>query len=87
MKKQIKLEVYSALWCQPCQQLKKVLQDNEIPVDLLRVYDVDSSPDLAKDKGVRGIPTLILYEDDEEVKRATGIVGKKLLMEFIKERK
>lgn len=86
MNKQIKLEVYSATWCQPCQQLKKVLQDNEIPVDLLRVYDVDASPDLAKDKGVRGVPTLILYEDDEEIKRTTGAVGKKLLMEFIESR-
>lgn len=77
------LKIFSATWCVPCQNLKKVLQDTEVPVDNLRVYDVDQSAELAKEFGIRGVPTLILLEDGVEIKRKTGAMSREQLLEFV----
>lgn len=78
------LHVYSAQWCSSCGQLKKILQETEIPVDRLRVHDVDASPDEVAKLSIRSIPTCILLVDGVEVKRKTGISTKQSLLEFIK---
>lgn len=50
------LEVYSAEWCQPCKQLKKLLDTNNIEY---KVIDIDKDPETSRIRGIRGIPTLI----------------------------
>jgi thioredoxin 1 len=76
----------SASWCPPCRMLKPV-------VDLvarersttLRVAEVDADGDahLVDSLGVAVLPTLILYRDGVEVRRATGFRGAADLAHFI----
>jgi thioredoxin 1 len=76
------LVLFSASWCGPCQQLKKTLAvtDLGIPVSLV---DVDSDPVAAADYSIRGVPTLILIEDNQVVKRKSGAMSSQQLKEFI----
>ena len=77
------LVIFSASWCTSCNDYKKVIQDNVIPVDNIRVYDVDASPDLAHDYGIRSIPTSLILTDGVETARKTGAMTREVLMKFI----
>ena len=76
------LVIYSATWCNPCQQLKKVLAvtDLGLPVSTL---DIDSDPLYAAEYAIRGVPTVLLMEDMQVVKRHTGSMTAKQLKEFV----
>lgn len=69
-----KIEKYGAHWCGPCKQLDKTL-DQVKGVEIVK-YDVDTSEDLVIEKGIRNVPVLIFYnENNEEVDRLTGAVS------------
>lgn len=80
----MKLIKMSASWCVPCKQLSKLMQEVTIPYEIKEV-DIDSDPSSAIKFGVRGVPTLLLVEDDGEtvVKRANGALTKAKLEEFL----
>ena len=69
MKKVIR---FTASWCGPCKALKTVLDQIEtnIPID---VVDIDEQPDLATEFGIRGVPTLVMMEDNVATKRLVGL--------------
>lgn len=77
------LKIYSANWCQPCQQLKKTLSANDLNIPVTTI-DVDAWKDEAKADQVRAVPTLILLENGVEVKRTSGAKTLDQLKEFIK---
>ena len=81
MKKLIK---FSASWCQPC----KALAGNMKYVDFgdveVKEVDIDENFDEAKKFNIRGVPTLVLLEDDVEVKRTSGVLMADKIEEFIK---
>ena len=79
MKKLIK---FSASWCQPCKMLAKNLEDVELTLPL-DVIDIDENTDMAIKYGVRGVPTLMIVEDDVEVKRMVGLVDINTLKNWI----
>ena len=64
-----------APWCGPCKMmapyLKQAEQEFSGRVDLLKV-NADENPDVLKSLGIRGIPTMIGYNQGEEVARKTG---------------
>lgn len=76
------LKVYTATWCQPCQQLKKVLSEFSDPFVNVVTVDVDAWKDEVKQAGVRSVPTIILFESDVEIARKTGVVSKESLSFF-----
>jgi protein disulfide-isomerase len=74
---------YTADWCPPCRELKRdVLSDPDVDAFLSENYvrvKIDltdrQGPNawIASDNGVRGIPTVIVYDDDGmEIDRVTG---------------
>jgi thioredoxin 1 len=69
MKKVIR---FTAAWCGPCKALKTVLDQIEtnIPIE---VVDIDEQPDLATEFGIRGVPTLVMMEDNVATKRLIGL--------------
>jgi thioredoxin 1 len=73
----------SASWCQPCKNLQNVIDSTELNVDEIQLIDIDENPDFAYEYGIRGIPTLILYEDGSEVRRTSGSLTKEQLIQFI----
>lgn len=76
---------FYATWCGPCKMLSPVLDSlsEEIDIDIIKI-DVDKNNDLAREYGVMSIPTLILFENNNELKRTLGFMDKEKIKEFIK---
>ena len=62
---------FSAPWCSPCKMLSPVMEQvsNTIPVNKI---NVDEQPDFAQKYGIRSVPTVVLLEGGQEVKRHIG---------------
>lgn len=74
---------FYADWCQPCKMLSKTLEDVETDVEFEDI-DIDEQMDLAKQYGVRGVPTMVMLNDGVEVKRVSGYMSKEKLEEWLK---
>ena len=63
---------FSAPWCSPCKMLSPVVEQvsNTIPV---KKVNVDEQPDFAQKYGIRSVPTVVLLEGGQEVKRHIGV--------------
>ena len=77
-----KLLYFSAVWCQPCRTLGPIMEQvgQKIPVEKI---DVDSLPHIASAYGIRNIPTVVLLENGEEVRRFTGVKSLNDILNFI----
>ena len=83
MKKVIR---FTASWCQPCKVLAKNLESvnnvNNVPIE---VVDIDVHQELAVEYGIRSVPTLVMKEENIEVKRFSGVRSLKELENWINE--
>lgn len=72
-----------ASWCPHCQRMMPVVAEvKEKLGDRAKVYqfDIDKYQALADQLGVEGVPTFIIYKDDQEVWRGSGeMPGSELL--------
>lgn len=72
-----------ATWCGPCKMVAPVLEEiaaekaGQLTVAKL---DVDANPETARDFQVVSIPTLILFQGGQPVKRIVGAKGKAALL-------
>ena len=64
---------YTAPWCQPCQTLGPIMEQvaRQIPVRKQNIDYVD--PAILTAANVRNVPTVILVENGQEVRRFTGL--------------
>ena len=68
----------TATWCPPCQRMKtttwvdKSVESWVEQHGIVTALDVDDFPKIAQDLGVRAMPTMILFEGDEELGRTVG---------------
>ena len=53
------------------------------PTMPVEVIDIDVSPDIAMDFGIRSVPTLVMMDETIEMKRLTGIKTKEQLTEWL----
>ena len=75
-----------AEWCGPCKMIAPVLEELAVEYgEKLKVckMDVDANPDTAPKYGIRGIPTLILFNNGELAGTKVGALSKSQLAEFI----
>ena len=78
---------FYADWCGPCKMMAPLLDDvaKEMAGALLVVkVNSDQNPVSPQHFGVRGIPTLILFKDGQEVSRQVGAIPKAQLLEMIR---
>lgn len=74
---------YSANWCVPCQSFGPVMDKIGNIISLVKV-NIDYETDKAKAANVMSIPTVILVENGQEIKRSVGAKSYEQMLEFIK---
>ena len=80
----MKVLKFAATWCAPCKSLGATLSTMELPLPIEEV-DVDTSPSMMRDYGVRSVPTLVMVnEGNTVVKRASGALSKAQIEDFFK---
>ena len=73
-----------AEWCGPCKMIAPILdQIAEEQAGKIKIakLNVDDNPDIARRFDVMSIPTLIVFQDGQPVKRLVGAKGKGQLLE------
>jgi thioredoxin 1 len=85
--KPILMDFY-ADWCGPCRMQTPIIEDLEKEFKdkaEFRKVNVDKEGDLATEKGIFVVPTLILEKDGKELKKWMGVTSKEELTDAINE--
>ena len=66
---------FTASWCGPCKGLATTLSgiETSLPIE---VVDIDEKSDIAREFGIRSVPTLVMLDENTEIKRVTGALPK-----------
>jgi len=65
---------FYADWCGPCKMLEPVVERLAAETDAtVAKVDVDANQRLASAYNVRGVPTLVLFADGEQVEEIVGV--------------
>ena len=76
------IEKFGATWCGPCKVLDKTLE--KVTGVYVKKYDVDQFEDLAEERGIRNIPVLVFWDDNnQEVDRLIGAVSLEKINEVL----
>jgi thioredoxin 1 len=77
---------YYADWCGPCKMMEPTIEQiaADERVTVLKL-DVDEHQELAREAGVRSIPTLQFFANGERVRRLVGMQDEDALREAISE--
>jgi thioredoxin 1 len=80
---------FFAEWCGPCKvmapELKKLADMHGDGLRVLKV-DVDKNPQAANAYGVRGVPTLILFKQGQQLWRQSGAMSAGQLSSIIRQK-
>ena len=73
---------FTAPWCEPCQVLGPIMDKVSKQVRVEKV-NIDYEMDRARGANVGSVPTVILVENGQEVRRFTGARSYEQVMQFI----
>ena len=76
-----KILYFTAAWCAPCKALSPVMDSLQGQINFDKI-DVDTNTDLSTQYGVRGVPSLVLVENGNEVGRLVGAQTKEAILNF-----
>jgi thioredoxin 1 len=80
---------FFATWCGPCTMLVPVLKEVKDSlgerITILKI-DVDQNQQLASQYQVRGVPTMILFQDGKQLWRQSGVLSKEEIIKIIIEK-
>jgi thioredoxin 1 len=80
---------FFATWCGPCQQLSPILkQVKDVMgerISILKI-DVEKNEQLAAQYQVRGVPTMLLFQNGKQLWRQSGVLSKDQLIQIITEK-
>jgi len=62
---------FTASWCGPCKGLAMTLNNIETKMPI-EVIDIDEQSTVARDFGIRSVPTLVMLDENTEIKRTVG---------------
>ena len=77
---------FFANWCGPCKMLAPIVEEvsNELEKITFIKVDIDEIESLPRQFDIMSIPTLLVFEKGELIKRHTGYMDKDELVQFIK---
>ena len=77
---------FSATWCGPCKMLAPILKQVKDSlgerVTIFKI-DVDKNQELASKYQVRGVPTMILFQNGKQLWRQSGVLTKDEIIKTI----
>jgi thioredoxin 1 len=73
----INLVKFSAEWCGPCKMASRIIDSvlTEFTSVIFTEVDTDDSPNLASTYKIKSVPTVIVFNNNEEVERFVGSVS------------
>ena len=78
---------FFAEWCGPCKMLAPILKQvkEELGDDIKIIkIDVDKNQSIASKYQVRGVPTMLLFQNGKQLWRQSGVLQKEDLVNIIK---
>lgn len=65
---------FTADWCSPCKKTKPIVEElNRESADVrFQIIDVDIEGELARKFEIKSVPTFIVIQDGQEIKRTIG---------------
>lgn len=81
----MKVLKFEASWCGPCKMLSKTINEMGDKITMpIEVVDIDQNADLAKQYGVRGVPTMVIVDGEgREVGRKVGLLREADILTFL----
>ena len=80
---------FFATWCGPCQMLAPILTEVKTNlgerISIIKI-DVDKNQAVAAQYQVRGVPTVILFQNGKQLWRQSGVLSKEDLIKVILEK-
>ena len=77
---------FFATWCGPCQMLGPVLKEVKDQlgdrISIIKI-DVDKNQELAAMQQVRGVPTMMLFQNGKQLWRQSGVLSKEEIIKNI----
>jgi len=77
---------FYATWCGPCQMLGPILKEVKDQlgerVSIIKI-DVDKNQELAAMQQVRGVPTMMLFQNGKQLWRQSGVLSKEEIIKNI----
>ena len=68
----VEVKFFNAAWCGPCKQMKPHIDKLQKEGYNIQEVDIDQNSTLAESAEIRGVPTLAIYENGNEVERLVG---------------
>ena len=80
---------FFATWCGPCQMLAPILKEVKANlgerISIIKI-DVDKNQAVAAQYQVRGVPTMILFQNGKPLWRQSGVMSKEEIIKIIVEK-
>lgn len=80
---------FFATWCGPCKMLSPILKEVKDQlgeqISIIKI-DVDKNQQIASLYQVRGVPTMILFQNGKQLWRQSGVLDKNVIISTILEK-
>jgi thioredoxin 1 len=80
---------FFATWCGPCKMLGPILKEVKDSlgdrISIIKI-DVDKNQQIAAKYQVRGVPTMILFQNGKQLWRQSGVLNKEDIIKIILEK-
>ena len=80
---------FFATWCGPCKMLSPILREVKDSlgdtVSIIKI-DVDKNQQISSKYQVRGVPTMILFQNGKQLWRQSGVLAKEEIIKTIIEK-